>query len=67
MVTYSSGAHHEKCFDLYCVPIEQHVGDILNKDSSVKPISDWDTTKLTPFQHSLAANGLFLSTYRLFS
>ena len=31
-----------------CVPIEQHVGDIFNKDGSVKPISDWDTTKPEP-------------------
>ena len=31
-----------------CVPIEQHVGDIFNKDGSVKPISDWDMTKPDP-------------------
>ena len=31
-----------------CIPIEQHVGDIFNKDGSVKPIPDWDVKKPDP-------------------
>ena len=50
----TSGAHSdEKWFCCSyckkgCVPVEQHVGDIFNKDGSVKPISDWDMTKPDP-------------------